>query len=183
MLTLFPTDFSNPAQTQVDAQRAPWVNLLNKTLENSVKFAELNLWIMKESAELSQRFLAAKTPSELFALSAQTLPHLEKTLSYANQVAGIGAGMQAELNKASQAGENAREQELNAINPSTGAGNLFTMMNSAIENASAGYMQWMNMAKQAGGAMGLPLPAPADQYSSAAKSAVERARGKVSSPA
>jgi phasin family protein len=185
MINLFPTAFPTPPQSQGDTPNAPWVNLLSKTLENSVKLAELNVWMMKESTELSQRFLQAKTPSELFALSAQALPHFEKALSYANQLGGIGAGMQAELNKTVQAGEGSRESsppkrnEAVASNP---AGDLLSMMNSAIENASAGYVQWLSMAKQAGGAMGLPLPSPVEQYTAAAKTAVERAR-KVDSAA
>lgn len=178
---------SAAARSQFETQLALWMALNNKAFESAIKLVDLNMNVMKESldqfAAATRQLMSAQDPQEFFSLvSEQLRPNLDKVLSYGRHVAEIGAGMRAEIAKAGQ--EQVTDTNLEAAKlvdgvghvVPDGAGNVFGFLKSAMDNANAGYEQFLKTAKQNADAMQANLTMVAHRVASEAKKANGRAK-------
>lgn len=148
------------AKAQLEAQVAFWTALNSRALEGIIKLADLNMHVMKESLEQSvaatRQLMSARDPQEFLALISEQLrrPAVDKALAYARQVAEIGAAIRTDVVKAApeqRTGGNVQAakpaQSMGQTRPG-GAENIFGFLQSAMDNATAGYAQILRSTKE-----------------------------------
>jgi phasin family protein len=142
---------ASAANSQLETRLTALTALNNRVLDAVRRLVDLNVQMTKaslaQSAATTRRLMSAHDPQEYFLLIGEQLwPSIDKALNYSRQVAEIGAGMRAEIGKAAQeqVSEVKREAEKlaeGARRMVPAAGNIFGFMQSATDDAGAGYAQ------------------------------------------
>lgn len=155
-----PEQLSAAAKASIDSQLTMLHSLAQKTFAGFEQLVELNINVAKTSLEESnaayKQMLDANGPQTLLQAGVeQSKPAAEKALSYAQQVAGIASGIQAEFSKMAESQVNEANRKLAAMiddatkNAPAGSENAIAMMKAAMSKATEGYEQLTRSTKQA----------------------------------
>lgn len=174
------TQFLGTAKVNAEKQLAFFTTLTEVVVDGVSKVAELNINACKTSLEESKtvttQFLAAKEPQEALQLvAALHQPTLTKVAAYNRHLADIASGTQAALSAAFQAQAKETSRQFTeavdgaAKNAPAGSENVVAIMKTAIANATAGYDQINNAARQATEAVQANVAASVDQATKVAE--------------
>ncbi len=148
------------ARTQLDAQLQLAASIAGSLIDGMEKFAGLNLQATKASIDASinsaQSLLAASDAQQFLGLaSQQAQPQADIALTYGRHLSSIASDTHRSLSNAAEAQINASSRQLvSLLDDATrltpgGSPALVSMVKSAIDNISSGYVQLNKSAKVA----------------------------------
>jgi phasin family protein len=138
---MFPVSdqFAAAARSHLESQLAVLTEMTAKTVESVERFFELNMATIKVSLEdntvAAQKLIAAKSPQELIAFSAE---QAQPAIAYGRQLAGIAASAHVEFARAAEEQLSASGRRFSEMveevsrNAPVGSENIFGMLKSAM---------------------------------------------------
>lgn len=182
-----PEQFTVAARAQLESQLQLATALTDSMIDSMEKVIGLNLQAAKASLDNSvsnvQQLMSVKDPQEFISVStSQSQPHTDIALTYARHLATIATTTHFELAKAAenQVSESSRQlvsllDSFGKVAPA-GSDTAISMMKSAIDNISSGYVQLNRSTKVAIEAMEQNVNAASSQLNQLAAKPASRAK-------
>ncbi|MES2832633.1 MAG: phasin family protein [Pseudomonadota bacterium] len=177
------------AKTNLNAQIAAMTAFAQKAFASAEKIVELNMTMTKQSiadnTAAAQQLVHAKGPQEFFAMSTASLrPNADKAAAYGRQLASITTAARSDFTREAESQMTEARRKFSEMietasrNAPAGTESVVAMMKTAMGNATAGFDQFNNSAKQATDTIERNVSNTVSKISEAAEKATSQASKK-----